>query len=511
MASQPPGPTAIAIPPALNPIPDAHQQEMLHEKAKRAKRIHKIYLLSRGNGLMTPQDKNFITRIQLQQLVAANGGTENDPEAMLAEDFYYHVYSQLIAPRAHPRQPLGHFAQTYLLQTGGRAGGRRQGGGDNHLQRMQQQVQRAVEAAKARPRNKQLTFSGSLGKISVSNSRAPKTMLSIKRDSATGKEGTAISPRVKKATLSISDRKTVLRNIETAYEILMKMEDLQRTMPPVPTSEEDASTFDAEAHMRARNRLNALNRQLWDALQILQPIVPGSTDTHPFIAFLNHNKGVKAIPRIWRHIDQDQRVTMLTMLAINLDTLNVIQKGQLQPGQAQLASSVREEIELFQRVINPLLVSYLHDAPLTIITGLLGLVLDRSTVESVVMARVGLVFLCILLSRADAVRASGQATEPQWAQWLELYNALFNRLEHFWAAIFPENINSADDVYAWQFLAAVGLNANPEQQQRLVIAVKDRVMETVQQSKTLPPDMAAKRLATVNLFMRSIGLDVDLL
>jgi DNA topoisomerase 2-associated protein PAT1 len=43
------------------------------------------------------------------------------------------------------------------------------------------------------------------------------------------------------------------------------------------------------------------------------------------------------------------------------------------------------------------------------------------------------------------------------------------------------------------------------------MAVKDRVMETVTLAKTLPPDMERQRLANVNLFMRSIGLDVDLL
>lgn len=36
-------------------------------------------------------------------------------------------------------------------------------------------------------------------------------------------------------------------------------------------------------------------------------------------------------------------------------------------------------------------------------------------------------------------------------------------------------------------------------------------METVQQSKTLPIEMAAQRRADVNLFMQAIGLDVDLL
>ena len=36
-------------------------------------------------------------------------------------------------------------------------------------------------------------------------------------------------------------------------------------------------------------------------------------------------------------------------------------------------------------------------------------------------------------------------------------------------------------------------------------------MQTFAQSKTLPPEIANERLGNVNLFMRAIGLDVDLL
>jgi len=36
-------------------------------------------------------------------------------------------------------------------------------------------------------------------------------------------------------------------------------------------------------------------------------------------------------------------------------------------------------------------------------------------------------------------------------------------------------------------------------------------METVSQSRALPPDMSSQRLGNVNLFMRAIGLDVELL
>lgn len=63
----------------------------------------------------------------------------------------------------------------------------------------------------------------------------------------------------------------------------------------------------------------------------------------------------------------------------------------------------------------------------------------------------------------------------------------------------------------WQFLAAIGIGASQEEQQRLVTSVRDRVMGTITMAKTLPADMAKLRLDSVNLFMRSIGLDVELL
>jgi DNA topoisomerase 2-associated protein PAT1 len=91
------------------------------------------------------------------------------------------------------------------------------------------------------------------------------------------------------------------------------------------------------------------------------------------------------------------------------------------------------------------------------------------------------------------------------------YNSFFDALEPTLPHIFPGTVNTGEDVYVWQFLAAFSINASPEQQQRLVMAVKDRVMETVALAKTLPPAMSSQRLANVNLFMRSIGLDVELL
>lgn len=91
------------------------------------------------------------------------------------------------------------------------------------------------------------------------------------------------------------------------------------------------------------------------------------------------------------------------------------------------------------------------------------------------------------------------------------FEILFTRLEPSLPYIFPGSVNTGEDVYVWQLLAAMGVGATHDQQSRLVLAVKDRVLDTVTVAKTLPPTMATERLGSVNLFMRSIGLDVDLL
>lgn len=266
----------ITHPQQLLNLTDEERAAYLVEDAKRAKRIHKIHMLSKDNGLMTPQDKNFITRIQLQQLVTATGSVdEQRPEAVLNEDFYYQVFSQIRgAPRQNPNQPANHFAQTYLFQTGGRYGmaGRRQNrGGDNHMQRMEQQVQRAVEAAKAKPKNKQLVIEGSLGKISFSNAKTPKPLLNIKRqDSNDGRPHSRNASKAQHQNGYALDRKTVLRDLENIYSALMEMEDHERKIPPPLTEESDADTI--QAHMEWRERIQQLNQTLWQSLKVMEPI-----------------------------------------------------------------------------------------------------------------------------------------------------------------------------------------------------------------------------------------------
>lgn len=159
----------------------------------------------------------------------------------------------------------------------------------------------------------------------------------------------------------------------------------------------------------------------------------------------------------------------------------------------------------------PSLFRPVNDAALGIILGMVSLVMERTNLPVVVRTQVGLVFLTMFISRAHHLKDGGHANQSDVEHWSGLYNRMFDMLEPHFSHLFQTPITSEEDRYVWQFLAAIGLGASPDQQQRLVIGVKDRVMETVALARSLPADAAAPRLANVNLFMHAIGLDTDLL
>jgi DNA topoisomerase 2-associated protein PAT1 len=230
---------------------------------------------------------------------------------------------------------------------------------------------------------------------------------------------------------------------------------------------------------------------------------------------LSHAKGKKAIPRVFRHLDEQQRLTAITMIFVSLDQLDVITKALPDPSKpdALVPLPVREEIDLFSQTVMPALFGSIGEAGLGIVAGVVGVICERTNVPLISLTKVGLSVLTMVLSRAEVLRESAHlpSNAEDWTHYNELYNKLFDLIEPALPHIFPGKVTEADDVHVWQFLAAMGVGASPEQQQRLVIGVKERVMETVRVSRTLPREMGEVRLGHVNLFMRAIGLDVELL
>lgn len=203
------------------------------------------------------------------------------------------------------------------------------------------------------------------------------------------------------------------------------------------------------------------------------------------------------------------------MIVVHLDALDVVAHA-LPPSPAaplpsQLPPAVREEVDLFAQSVMPPLFSYVGEAPLEIIVGLLSLVIERVNVANILRTKIGLVILTMLISRAELCKQSSPSNPTAADEWAALFSRLFDTAEPVLPFIFPGSVTDADDVHVWHFLAAMGSGAGPEQQQRLVLGVKERVMETVAVARSLPADLRERRLGEVNLFMRAIGLDVELL
>lgn len=221
------------------------------------------------------------------------------------------------------------------------------------------------------------------------------------------------------------------------------------------------------------------------------------------------------MPRVFRHLDEQQRLTAITMIFVSLDQLDVVRNALPNPSnpEAPLPLRVREEIDLFSQTVMPALFASVGEAPLSIIAGIIGVLIDRTNVPLISLTKIGVSVLTMVLSRAEVLRESQTppTNSQEWPQWNDLYNSLFDLIEPALPHIFPGKVTEADDVHVWQFLAAMGVGASPEQQQRLVIGVKERVMESVRVCRTLPREMGDVRLGHVNLFMRAIGLDVELL
>jgi len=211
---------------------------------------------------MTPSDKNFISKIQLQQLVSVN-------DDAFSEDFYYQVH-MAISVWSHPQQAPNQFAQTYLPQSGqGNMNGRNRRQ-DNHIQRMEQQVQRAVAAAKARPKASQLILEGSLGKISFSNVKTPKPLLNIKRPELSS-TNTDTTKKNQKAAYDSLDRKHLLKSLEDVYDNLLELELLERAHHLALQDQSNRSEAVVEEFQQKRGTLLG---NMWRALKIMEPINP---------------------------------------------------------------------------------------------------------------------------------------------------------------------------------------------------------------------------------------------
>ncbi|KAB5594970.1 DNA topoisomerase 2-associated protein pat1 [Ceratobasidium theobromae] len=479
---------------------EAMRKIMETERMEEKRRIKamKIAKMSKYNDLMSQSDKDFITRIQVSQLITV------DP----SEDFYANSLgsSGIPAAAAHTR-------------------GRRR---ENALQKMAAQVERIVNNAKVRELEKGAQgashLQGALGKVSGrSYKAAPRQLLQVehdhisKEDAATAKQAAQLGREalanqsgpgagiVKRDPLT---RRETLMTLEGIYDRVLKIEQLQRAPPPP-----EDPTAQAQWREMYEGELNSL----WAYLPILTPLE--TSNPHPFASLLAPSKGKRLIPRLTRLFDPNRVLTMYTLLIAVFSQLDVVRE----------AEQNHIQTDLFMASVLPPLVPILGNAGLRFVHGLLGLLIESgSNLVQLAGTKPGIAVLTILLSRVEILKTS-EAEAPDSGElqaWQNVFNTLFRSLAQHLVSLFPstrfataqafganpylpEGPDVADEP-VWQFCAALAVNADMQQQQQLVAELRDKVLENVASATKgwIADDrVRALKLANVNLFLHALGLD----
>lgn len=480
-------------PPARHHIP---LEELLPEEQNRlARRQEKVSRIMRYSGVMNPKDKDFVTRFQLSQIVT------DDP---YNEDFYAQVY-KVIHPKSTPNalgapsaQEPNSIAQAYLDQSGHRLGGRFKRA-DVALQRMQQQVQKAVTVAKERQKLPQHVREGVLGKVSVGSGKKPRQQLVILSKAAQRakdseeQEGSAPATESTSTPVKKYTKKDIMANLEEIINNLMSVESESRSASNVDTT------------------------KLWESLHVLdQPSSSGDDESfvNPFIQCLNYAKTLKILPRLFKFLSREQVLTVVTLVMANLENLKVIKDGSYTT-QKQVPEPVLKLVELYSLTFAKVLMNAVQEFKFNEIIGLLLILIQHNVVSFVSTTKVGLSILTTLLSRAELMRGEGSISATDLSEWTSCYDELFTALESRIAAIFPPSHAETEDDYVWQFLATLSLGGKLSHQRIIVDEVRDEIFGVMNRAKAIDnTDMAnlykkQNMLNNLNMYLVVMGLVAD--
>lgn len=469
----------------------AAQQQMMQaqleqmspeERHKFLVRQQKVSKITRASGFMTPKDKDFVTRFQLSQIVT------EDP---YNEDFYSQVYK--ILNSAIDENDMNSLAQKYLDQSGHRLGGRSKRA-DIALQRMQQQVSKAVSVAKERgERAGVLSREGALGKVSVGSGKAPRRQLTINRDQD---ETQNLLPR--EYAFSKSSRSFQLSIIEKIYSEVLKLESAER------------------------EHLDFDSKDLWASLH-LNDVIKTSNDEkiNPFISILSVNKTMKLFSRMFHFITADEKFELVKLIFSNLQKMDIIFKGSYvnYDGQ-QPPKEVADKIELFEETIFKSLVYYLSELDFLPVLTITQLLVENNNPLIVCTTKIGLQLITVLVSRLELIKQeyASSLSAAELAQWNATYDSMFQNLEGRLETLFPpylscknpERAADADDSYVWQFLASLTLAGQLNHQRIIVGEVRDEIFGVQALALKMKEEGNLEAydnlLENLNLFLNVMGL-----
>lgn len=121
------------------------------------------------------------------------------------------------------------------------------------------------------------------------------------------------------------------------------------------------------------------------------------SDPHPFVSLLTPVKGKKILPRLSRHIAPPRMLTLLTLLVACFSQLDVVKRAAIldSPEETPERQDVERQTQAFLGSVLQSILPVVAKAELRVITGLLGLLLDRTNI--VVSAQTRVRGFCLII------------------------------------------------------------------------------------------------------------------
>lgn len=297
---------------------------------------------------MTQSDKDFITRIQVSQLVV------QDP---YAEDFYAQVFGAISRARAGAAAANQHAPSIAQMPggpggtlVGGPGNGPRTNGGQNNnnqksnltrrenaMNRMEKQVERIVALGRARELEREkeaiakgggkvgagtVSLQGALGKISLRNARNPRQMVQVGGGDAKAAEGEAGRQSALAAAEGAAalvggggdmsgqpmsrpplTRRAALIALEKVFDIILRLEQMRRVQPfPVPLPARSATgeivnpeinkAVEEENERRGAEsatwtiEYEKVRAEMWSGMMVMEPLEIRCVSFLPSIAIM---------------------------------------------------------------------------------------------------------------------------------------------------------------------------------------------------------------------------------
>ncbi|WAR60350.1 hypothetical protein PtB15_9B289 [Puccinia triticina] len=546
----------------LRSAAEARIQEQERREALRRRKATKIAEMSKYNNLMSQGDKDFITRIQVSQLVNPSHGQAGfDP---YADDFYFHVYSAIRASRVAAQ----HQAHTAV------AGRRAQAASSD--ERISQDYDgigglepvrnsRAVERRLTR-----LSLEGALGKISLRTRSAPRQMLQVQptsSDDLTTAAGGENHPGALAGSLPNTTpigagqpamrHRQILMSLERLYSTVLEVEQLRRTQPSAQSLEmEDGKSQLDEWEAQYESQKD----KIWKQLRVLDPL--GISHPHPFVSLISVPKGKRVLPRVMRLLNREQSLQVLTLLVATFETVDVVSDARMLdlPSDSSFSSDQRSrpeielETELFMNCVVAPMMAVINEISLDLVTGLVSLLMARNDLMQIARSKAGIAFLTLFLSRAELLRSvpsleSNEQNEPTTpshesiSRWQGVFNQLFHYLSSDFPSLFPSTrlagalslgaglppqlatdsleMNQKymrsgidlEDEPVWQLMAALAVSTDSDGQQILVGGLRGKVLENViaVNKKSVSDEIGSLKIRNVNLMLHALGLDASMI